>query len=178
MVAVMAFGMFNAGIEYFPEDIPPANVYVQVEAPVGTRLDQTDAIIQRIQTRLAEMPATVDFASVLTTVGSQITADGIGRSTGSHLGTVAVNFVDFQDRQFDAFQTLELMRSTLGEGVAGADISVEKPRITCNGSRPPCPRRSGSAASSCSFSMRGSMKRVSNNCPGWDPRTCYPGSRL
>ncbi len=136
VVAVMTFGMFNAGIEFFPEDIPPANLYVQIDAPVGTRLEQTDRIIRRVQARLEEMPARVDFTSVLTTVGSQITADGSGQSSGTHLGTVAVNFVDFDERQYDAFETLEAMRSTLGEGIAGADISVEKPQDGPGGGLP------------------------------------------
>jgi multidrug efflux pump subunit AcrB len=41
------------------------------------------------------------------------------------LATIAINFVDFQDRQYDGFATLERMRQTIGRTVAGADISVE-----------------------------------------------------
>ena len=136
VIAVMAFGRFNAGVEYFPEDIPPANVYVQIDAPVGTRLDQTDGIVRQVQGRLDQLPGRADFESVLSTVGSQITADGSGRNGGTHLATVVVNFVDYQDRQYDVFQTLEEMRSHLGEGVAGAEISVEKPANDPSGGLP------------------------------------------
>jgi multidrug efflux pump subunit AcrB len=42
--------------------------------------------------------------------------------------TVAVSLVDYKDREFDSFETLEHMRSTLGSRIAGAEISVDKPQ--------------------------------------------------
>jgi multidrug efflux pump subunit AcrB len=136
VVAILAFGALNAGVEFFPEDIPPANVYVQVESPVGTRIERTDAIVSQIEQRLGELEGAVDYESLVSTVGSQVTADGFGRNTGSHLGTVVVNFVDYQERQHDVFETLETMRSTLGSNVAGATISVEKPANDPSGGAP------------------------------------------
>jgi multidrug efflux pump subunit AcrB len=126
VLTLVAFGMFSAGVEFFPERIPPATVYVQVEAPVGTRVEQTDAIARRIEAELGEVPSREDFESVVATVGSQVSND-FGASTGSHLATVTVNFVDFQERVTDGFVTLERMRETIGTGIAGADIAVEKP---------------------------------------------------
>jgi multidrug efflux pump subunit AcrB len=128
VLAVMAFGQFNAGIEFFPEDIPPRSVYVQVEGPVGMRVEQTNDIVHRIERELSGLQGQEDFKSVVATVGSQVSGDGSGRGNGTHLATVAVNFVDYQERQHGAFETLELMRSTLGMEIAGADISVEKPQ--------------------------------------------------
>jgi multidrug efflux pump subunit AcrB len=128
VLSLMAFGRFNAGIEYFPEDIPPQSLYVQVEAPVGTRIEETDAMVQTIERELAAVPGRVDFESVLSILGSQITGNVSGGGQGgSHLASVAINFLDFQDREFDAFQVLEDLRSTVGTNIAGADISVEKP---------------------------------------------------
>ncbi len=127
IVAVMVFGKFNAGIEFFPEDIPPSTVYVQVEGPLGTRVEQTDRIIRTIERELDSIAGREDFESVVATVGSQVSAGFGGRGTGTHLGTVAVNFVDFQDRTTDVFQTLEHMRETVGTEIAGAEISVETP---------------------------------------------------
>jgi multidrug efflux pump subunit AcrB len=128
ILSVMAFGRLNAGIEYFPEDIPPQSLYVQVEAPVGTRIEHTDAMVQTIEEELQSVPGRVDFESVLSILGSQITGDPSGGGQGgSHLASVAINFKDFQDREFDAFEVLEEMRSTVGTNIAGATISVEKP---------------------------------------------------
>jgi multidrug efflux pump subunit AcrB len=127
VLTIVVFGMFSLGVEFFPERIPPSTVYVQVEGPVGTRVEQTDAIARRIEVELEDVDGRADFESVVSTVGSQVTND-FGASNGTHLATVAVNFVDFQDRGTDAFVTLERMRQSIGTEIAGADIAVEKPQ--------------------------------------------------
>ena len=53
---MMVFGRFNAGIEYFPEDIPPKQVWVDVEMPVGTRADATDQIARRLEGEMTGVP--------------------------------------------------------------------------------------------------------------------------
>jgi multidrug efflux pump subunit AcrB len=129
ILAVLAFAAFNSGIEFFPEDIPPETVYVQIEAPIGTRLEQIDTIAQRIEGRLGRLEGRDDFESVVTTVGSRTTSGMDAASQGSHLATVAVNFIDFQDRSVDALNTIEVMRRTVvATEIAGADISVERPQ--------------------------------------------------
>jgi multidrug efflux pump subunit AcrB len=127
VLSIVAFGMFGAGVEFFPEDIPPSTVYVQVEAPVGTRVDETDAMVAEIERQLLAMPEREDFASVVATVGSMVAGDFFGAS-GTHLASVAVNLVDYQDRKTDGFVIMEKMRRTVGTEIAGADISVEKPQ--------------------------------------------------
>ncbi len=126
VVAVMAFGVLNAGVELFPENIPPRTVYAQVETPIGTRIERTDAIARQIEAELSEFRGREDFESVVATVGTQMTQDFSG-GRGTHLATVAVNFVEYQDRQTDGFVTLERMRQQLGAEIAGAKISVELP---------------------------------------------------
>jgi len=128
VLAVMVFGAFNAGVEFFPEDIPPASAYVQVEAPLGTRVEETDRIMSAIERRLDSIPDRADVTSVVATVGAQTTANFTGRSSGTHLGTATVNFADFRDRQGDAFAIIEHLRSVLPTLVAGAEITVEKPQ--------------------------------------------------
>jgi multidrug efflux pump subunit AcrB len=127
ILSFVAFGMFSAGVVFFPEDIPPSTVYVQIDAPVGTRVDETDQMVAEIERQLAALPEKQDFASVVATVGSSVSGDFFGAS-GSHLASVAVNLVDYQVRRSDAFGTMERMRRTVGTEIAGADISVEKPQ--------------------------------------------------
>ena len=127
VVAVVAFGALNNGSEFFPEDIPPATVYVQVDAPIGTRIDLTDGIVRRLEGELDALPGRQDFESTVATSGSQVAMDFGGAGGATHLASVAVNFRDFQVRQTDVFQTLERMRGSIGLGIAGADISVEIP---------------------------------------------------
>ena len=94
-VAVLGvFSAFNPGIEFFPEDIEPDDIWVQVETPVGTRAEVTDEIVKRLETELGGIQGTVDYESVVATTGSKI-AD-FGSQTGSQYATVAVqSFVAF-----------------------------------------------------------------------------------
>jgi multidrug efflux pump subunit AcrB len=129
ILVLVAFGLFNAGIEFFPENIPPNTVYVQVQAPLGTPVEETDRLVRQVEAEIRALPDSQDIESVVATVGSMLTADFGGRSTGSHLATVAVNLVDYRYRRSDAFEILERMRSTVGRDIAGADISVEVPNL-------------------------------------------------
>lgn len=126
VLALIAFGMFSQGVVFFPEDIPPSTLWVQVEAPAGTRADVTDGMVMRVEGELQDISGREDFESVVATAGSS-SGDWVFGGSGEHLGTVAVNFVDFEDRAHDVFETLELMRNTIGDGVAGAEIVVEVP---------------------------------------------------
>ncbi len=127
LLAVVAFGIFSKGVVFFPEDIPPSTVYVQLEAPTGTRADVTNEIALRLEGELVELHGREDFESVVATVGSS-SGDWLFGGSGTHLGTIAVNFVDYQDRGQGVFETLELMRNTVGKDIAGADIVVERPQ--------------------------------------------------
>jgi len=127
VVTVMLFRAFSVGVEFFPEGIPPKTVYVQVEGPVGTRVEQTDRIARRIEQELGGVAGREDFESVVATSGSRV-ANDFGPSNGTHLATVAVNFIDFEERATDAFVTMERMRQTVGTEIAGADVTVERPQ--------------------------------------------------
>jgi multidrug efflux pump subunit AcrB len=124
---LVLFGAFNPGIEFFPENIAPDDIWVQVETPVGTRAEVTDEIVARIEEELGGIEGRVDYESVVATTGSKI-AD-FGSQTGSQYATVAVSFVDFELREHDTNETLEVMRSAIGGDVAGATISVDKPNM-------------------------------------------------
>jgi multidrug efflux pump subunit AcrB len=124
----ISFGFLNAGIEFFPESIPPATIYAQVEAPLGTRVEETDRIARDIESELSALPGREDFESTVATVGSRLTG-GFEGGTGTQYATVAVNLADFQDRQRDAFATIADVRRHVGRDIAGAKISVEEPQM-------------------------------------------------
>jgi len=126
-VVLMLFGAFNAGIEFFPEDIPPDDIWVQVETPVGTRAEVTDEIVQRLEGELQGIEGRADYESVVATTGSKIAE--FGSQTGTQYATVAVSFVDFELREHDTNATLEVMRTAIGGDVAGAKITVSKPNM-------------------------------------------------
>jgi multidrug efflux pump len=131
VVTVMAFGRFNAGIEYFPESMPPAQLIVDIEAPVGTRASVTDEVVRRIETELEAFgDARADWKSVVAVTGSAGGGGGnfmAGGPGGPEAGRVTVSLVDFQDREFDAFDVLAAMQASLGTDIAGATLTVDKP---------------------------------------------------
>lgn len=121
------FGMFNAGVEFFPEGIPPAQAYVQVEAPVGTNVEYTASVIDEIEQKIPQLPHPGDVESVLSTAGSAITAGPVAMGgTSSHQGTIVLNFVDYEEREGSTFNAIEYARNHFGESVAGAEVTVEE----------------------------------------------------
>jgi multidrug efflux pump subunit AcrB len=122
------FGFFNKGIEFFPEDIPPRQVFVQVEAPTGTNVDFTRDRVLEIEKRIATIPNPQDLQSIVTSAGQFISNNpNEGGGDATHRGTVVLNFKEFQMRSGDVFQTLDYLRDNLSRGMAGAKITIEKP---------------------------------------------------
>ena len=128
VVTVVLFGRFNAGVEYFPEAIPPRQIMIDVDAPTGTRADFTDRLVRRIEDKLpAYEGVALDGESVVATVGGGGGGGPMGGGPGGpEAGLVTISMVEFQDQRTDAFQTLALLQETIGSDLAGADISVDK----------------------------------------------------
>ena len=129
LVTGLAFTRFNAGVEFFPESMPPAQIIVDVEAPVGTRAQITDEVVRRIEGALDGFEGSQDWESVVAVTGSgggggNFMAGGPG---GPEAGRVTVSLVDFQDREVDAFDVLAALQSSLGTDIAGATVTVDKP---------------------------------------------------
>ncbi len=124
VVAVMVFGALNAGVELFPENIPPSVAFIQIEAPLGTRVEQTDRIVGRAEDTIDSVMIPGDLESTVATVG-QSTSGGFGGGRGTHLATVTVNFIDIQERAADATTQVETARQVLEREVAGAEIAVD-----------------------------------------------------
>jgi multidrug efflux pump subunit AcrB len=116
-------------IEYFPESIPPAQILIDVETPVGTRADVTDQIVRRLEQELSGVGGREDWQSVVAVTGGGGGAANAmmgGGPSGPQTGRITIEIVDFQDRQYDAFETLAQMQATIGTEIAGATIDVDK----------------------------------------------------
>ena len=96
----VVFGAFNPGTEFFPENIPPRDVYVQVETPLGSDVEFTRSIIDEVVADIPFLPQYNDVNSVLATSGAVISNDpgAAGGGNPTHRGTVALNFIDFQEK--------------------------------------------------------------------------------
>src|SRR5699024_8706203 len=126
----VVFSFFSAGVEFFPENIPPSRAYLQVETPVGTNVDFTKSVVDELQKKVPDIPNNEDIKSVLSTAGSAITSNPMaGQGNSSPLGTIVRNFVVYEDRQRETLDAIEYLRSNFREGTAGAEITVEKQQM-------------------------------------------------
>ena len=126
-VTIALFGRFNAGVEYFPEDMPPKEILVDIDLPVGSRAQATDIIARRLESEMLTVPGISDAKSVVATVGggggSALMGGG---ASGPDAGRLTVSMVEFADQEFDAFDLLAAMQTSLGTDIAGAEITVEQ----------------------------------------------------
>jgi multidrug efflux pump len=129
----LAFGRFSAGVEFFPESIPPAQVFVKADVPSGTAPSFTNSVAERLEAQLADVPGMDDAESVVATVGTSSQWGAL--FSGSADATITVSLVEYQDRRQDAFATLAAMQRSLGD-IAGAEITVEAPNHTPGGGKP------------------------------------------
>ncbi|MSR21642.1 MAG: efflux RND transporter permease subunit [Gemmatimonadetes bacterium] len=125
------FGLTHSdNIEFFPEDIPPTMLMVDVETPVGTRAAVTDAIVRSLEAELEGVGGREDWESVVAVTGGSggggAAMMGGGGPSGPEGGRISVSMVEFEERQFDAWATLADMQASVGHEVAGATVTVQQ----------------------------------------------------
>ena len=129
---IMLYGVAGQGVEYFPEDIPPKQVFVDIELPVGSRVEETNRLLERIEAELMQVPGRSDWKSSVAVAGGggdgngAAAMSGQGGPSGPDRGRVSLSFIDFQDQQNDPFETLGWMQENIGAELAGAEVTVEK----------------------------------------------------
>ncbi len=122
------FSRANSGVEFFPEDMPPEDIMVDVQLPVGSRAEATDEVARQMEIAIASANGIVDAASVVATVGGSGGGGNPmgGGASGPNTGRVTVSLVEFGSRQFDATNLLADMQNALGTNVAGAEVTVDQ----------------------------------------------------
>ncbi len=130
VLTVVAFGALNHGVEFFPEDIPPSQAWVDVETPVGSRPEFTDGKTREVEADLPSVEGMEDAESVVTVVGGSGGGGNFmtGGPSGPDEGRITVSFVDYEDRRHDVFEVISRMESRLGRDLAGAEVSVQRPQ--------------------------------------------------
>ncbi len=128
VVTITVYGAVAPPVEYFPEDVPPSALIVDIEAPVGTTAAVTNEYATRLQGELAGVAGVADAESIVATVGSGggfNPMSGAGPA-GPEAGRITLSMVDYRARSFDAFATLAEMQSRIGRDLAGAEVRVDK----------------------------------------------------
>lgn len=127
LASFVVFGLFNKGVVFFPEDIPPAQLYAQIETPPGTNVEFTREIVEELENRTRRLTNFTDVETTVTTSGAPISSGmNMGGGNTSNRGTIVLSFVDYQQREGGTFEALEELREILPAGIAGAEITVEK----------------------------------------------------
>ncbi len=118
------YSLFNHGVEFFP-DLEPNQIWIKVEAPIGTRLSTSDKIVQLIEQRVADTP---DMEHYVAEVGRVTNAFNFGGGGGnSHKSQVTIDFLERYLREQNTFTTLEEVKRELVD-IPGARIDVTKPQ--------------------------------------------------
>ena len=125
------FAVFNNGVEFFPEDIPPPQLFVDVEAAVGTRVSFTESVASALENELRGVPGMEDVESIVTTAGggggggagAELMGGGGGPS-GENQARITLAMVNFEDRTSDSFETLTFLQERIGREIPGAEITA------------------------------------------------------
>ncbi|MEE2668514.1 MAG: efflux RND transporter permease subunit [Gemmatimonadota bacterium] len=130
IVAILLFARFNAGIVFFPEDMPPKQILIDMNLPVGSRAEATDRIARRLENDIVTLAGMADAESVVATVGGSGGGGGgnpmAGGASGPDAGRVTVSLVEFGSQQLDPFDLLATMQASLGTDIAGAEITIDQ----------------------------------------------------
>ena len=122
VVVFMLFGRFNAGVELFP-DVEPTYAYVGIEAPSGTRIEQTDTYCDQIEPYVHDVPELLAYVTEVGTGGS----GGFmgGGSAATHNATISLEFIKQEERETNSRQSLEDLRDNL-KAFTGARLTIDK----------------------------------------------------
>jgi len=114
--AYAAYGAFGKGVEFFP-DVEPENAVLHVRARGDLSVEETDALVREVESRLLDMSefATI-YARTGTTFRAQVTEDTVG--------LIQLEFVDWKQRR-PAREILADVRARTAD-LAGIIIEARK----------------------------------------------------
>jgi CzcA family heavy metal efflux pump len=122
VASVAAFGKFGVGVEFFPE-ADPRRANVTIKAPIGTNLETTDKLARQVEEIVEDYD---DIRYVITSTGSGGGNPFSGGGTESHLATVSLDFLDFEDRSRPSPKIIDEIREKVLSVIKGAEVQVEK----------------------------------------------------
>ncbi len=124
---IILYGFVGKGCEFMPA-VDPAQLYIDVTAPTGTNLDESNVILKSIEKDLPQFLG--DVKSFTTNVGyAQAMNLGEGSSGGTpHKSRVTLEFIDQEDREQSSKKTKDQIRDAI-KGQAGARIEVNEPEM-------------------------------------------------
>jgi len=117
----MLYGKIGQGTEFFPEGDPERAV-IDIRAPQGTNIHETDRIARLIEQRV--QPFTPWLEHVVTNVGSSGGNDLVASAGGPHLANVSLIFYDYVERERPSKEVIAEIREAIAD-IAGAELKVQ-----------------------------------------------------
>ena len=125
VLTVQLYARYGKGVELFPE-VDPRNATVNIRFAQGAGIEETDAVLKRIEALLPKYP---DIKFYLSTAGaaSSLQMGDMSSAQGTHVGSVHIEFKDKAERKGSSAELVAALRREIGL-VAGAEVTVEKER--------------------------------------------------
>ena len=126
IISFVCYGLFGNGVNLFGES-DPDSVWINIKAPVGTKLEATDAIVRQLEKTAAEFP---DIINMTSNVGVSSGSSGMsGALTGgigstSNEARIYMDFVDFEDRSQRSLKTFNESVNKI-KYITGADVELD-----------------------------------------------------
>lgn len=109
-------------VEFFPPSDEEL-VFINIEAPIGLKLSETDTIVRHVEQKLLAYPEIENFSTVVGNAG--VSQDGTGSTSGnaSHLAGIVIKLSDKHDRNRTSSMIADALRSDFSS-IHDADIRV------------------------------------------------------
>lgn len=123
VIVLLLYAKLGSGVEFFPET-DPSKIFIDIEAPLGTRLDVTDAIAKKAESGLAAYPNVKQYVA---NIGVSTGKFDMGGSSGgpSNKARISIDFIDMEKRSRSSVLTSDTIREEL-LSITGADIKIQK----------------------------------------------------
>lgn len=136
LTVALAFGLLllvlplysRIGSEFLPEE-DRSYVGIDVELPVGTRVEETDEVVKRIEAIVRE--EVPELKTIFSRCGSEeeSLARAFGSKMGSHIGHVGLTLVDKELRRRSAQEIAQRLRERISglPGILRLNVGIEQP---------------------------------------------------
>jgi hydrophobe/amphiphile efflux-1 (HAE1) family protein len=113
------------GSEFFPES-DESQFLIQVRAPVGTRVEETERIIKRMEGIIRSSTKPEEIKTIVATIGVPGGRSGLfSRNTGPHTATLQVYLSDPDKRTRKDKQIFDAIRPKIGNQFPGTTYGVQ-----------------------------------------------------
>lgn len=122
ILIVTAYARLGRGVELFP-DVDPKRAYVNVTMPTGTNLDETDALVKKLEEIAQTYP---EIENIITNVGTAGSSNPMAMSSNSpDAAQIMLEFPDFELRTRPSEDILQELRKKYAPFYE-ADIEIQK----------------------------------------------------